>query len=328
MEVGCSGKLQGPLSCLHAPRWLRVQQGPWSGMVRPDAERSGPCVEFQVSLSFLNCQTHVYSGTKRAAFKVVMAQEPGSVVIRESPSVGACVRACVCVGVPLPCPCFAGVLTWVREGAGRALSHRDRVLLARQDSWASLGKAVPPTTTAEAWKLAREGSGTLGRLVTSTEGPGGRGRHRVPSDRRVLTVVKVQAGTRPPGGAICSAGPSWPALFLPPGRRLLGKAFRSPGRRIAPGPPSQAQEGCLALCSYTSASCSLPGLRLPLGGTFPARCSEGSDAFLWSNSGCVFCGLTGDVLSRGSGRFSQERGTGIFPKPSPPPSHPLRGPPF
>lgn len=129
MEVGCSGKLPGlgspsvqcPLSCLHVSSWLRAQQGPWSSIVRPDSERSqGPAWNFKSAFPL---------GTARPVCILELKELHSRLLWPRSrdqwPSEALHLWVCVCVCVPLPCPYFAGVLTRVREGAGRALSHRD-----------------------------------------------------------------------------------------------------------------------------------------------------------------------------------------------------------
>lgn len=87
-------------------------------------------------------------------------------VIRESPSVGVRGRAWAS---PLPLFCWCSHL-----GEGRGWAGTESQKLGATGPAGFLGQpgeGCPPTTTADAWKLAREGSGTLGRLVTSTEAP-------------------------------------------------------------------------------------------------------------------------------------------------------------
>lgn len=202
-RAGCSGKLpglgrppvHGPLSCLHIPSWLSVQQGPWRSTVRPYSEVAG---------------------------------------------------------------------SWVRAGAGRAPSYGAQVLLAWQDSWASLGKTVPPQPQRMPGRWPErvlERWGDWGRRPGEAQGPSG------PQGPRGAEESGRHAATR------------W--RHLPRGARpeAPGGSLQEPRQARSPGPPSQAHEGC--------ASCSPPGPRLPLGGTGPASCSEGGEPFLWSGSGCL-----------------------------------------
>lgn len=127
-------------------------------------------------------------------------------------------------------------------------------------------------------------------------------------------VVKVRSGSRPPGGAICSAGP---AMRPVPGLGLWGTGAGSPGGDRARATPTSRP--------WRAAGSLLSSLGLPLEGTFPALTRKARPFLgppccppLWPGCGALW-GAQSSVPSRG--------GQAPPPTSSPPSRHPLGGPP-
>lgn len=149
--------------------------------------------------------------------------------------------------------------------------------------------------------------GPWGSQAVSAEGARGLGSQRVPQDLRVCMVVKVRSGSRPPGGAICSAGP---AMRPVPGLGLWGTGAGSPGGGRAGATPTSRP--------WRAAGSLLSSLGLPLEGTFPALTRKARPFLgppccppLWPGCGALW-GAQSSVPSRG-GR-------------APPPPHPVPPP--
>ena len=135
-------------------------------------------------------------------------------------------------------------------------------------------------------------------------------------------VVRGPAGAEPPGGAVCSTGPSY-ATVQPPGPGSWGKLAGAPpsGRQVPQGQPSGSCERGPVLpvpvpCLWKP---SWPGP--PLGGTSCAHPSEGRKSLL----GSAFCGPAGGKPPGAKAAFPRKGGTGILPKWSPSPQPPPPG---
>lgn len=185
--------------------------------------------------------------------------------------------------------------------------------------------------------------GPWGSQAVSAEGARGLGSQRVPQDLRVYMVVKVRAGSRPPGGAICSAVL---AMRPVPGLGLWGTGAGSPGGDRARATPTSRL--------WREAGSLLSSLGLPLEGTFPALTRKARPflgppccPLLWPGCGAL-SGAQSSVPSRGgrappphpvplpatrwgalqqtqlwpllAGRSAPTLGAHTFPGPSPPDS--------
>lgn len=151
--------------------------------------------------------------------------------------------------------------------------------------------------------------GPWGSQAVSAEGARGLGSQRVPQDLRVCMVVKVRSGSRPPGGAICSAGL---AMRPVPGLGLWGTGAGSPGGGRAGATPTSRP--------WRAARSLLSSLGLPLEGTFPALTRKARPFLgppccppLWPGCGALW-GAQSSVPSRG-GRAPPPH----IPSPFPPP---------
>lgn len=277
-SVGRSG---GPPSCLHT---LRGPPGPaGSAPATPRSSRvprgPAPRVEFEVKLSVASCQ------------RLCMLWRQKSCSGFYGPGVGArgqhgasiCVCVCaraeahVCTHVCMRVPPRPALLA-SSPGLGQGTVLQGFGALARQGSRASQVGAVPPQDHRVPRSCPERPPGPWGYLAVSAEGPRGLGRQRVPQDLQDHMVVKVQAGTGPPGGAICSVGP---AMLPKPGLGLWGTRAgaqaggHKPGQPPSPGfgrrpvspPEPGAPSGRDLPCTHPEGSCHSWGLSAvhPLG---------------------------------------------------------------
>lgn len=138
-------------------------------------------------------------------------------------------------------------------------------------------------------------------------------------------VVRVPAGTPPPGGAVCPTGPSY-ATVQPPGpgswRKLAGAPpTPTPGRQVPQGQPSRSCEGCPVLPVPVPCLWKLSWPGPPLGGTSCAHPSDGRRSLL----GSTFCGPAGEKPPGAKAALPRKGGQASFLNGAPVPSHLLRG---